>query len=82
MKLIVKIYDSFLKGDPKSSLEAQKQLIPLRRAFSPAIFLQVFRECLKVRNIDVGDARSQVSATNSDAGKEIAKIAKSVLAIN
>jgi hypothetical protein len=42
----------------------------------------VVKECLEVRNIEVGDARSQVSATISDVGKEIAKIAKSVLAIN
>jgi dihydrodipicolinate synthase/N-acetylneuraminate lyase len=81
VKLVVKIYDSFLKGDLKSSLEAQKQLIPRRRAFSLANYPQVVKESLKVGNLDVGDARSPVPATNSDAGKEIAKIVKSVLAI-
>ncbi len=75
---MVKIYDTPLKGDLKLPLEAQKQLVPLRRAFSLATFPQVVKECLKVRNLDVGDARSPVSATNSDVGKEIVKIVKSI----
>lgn len=78
----MKIYDSFLKGDRKSSLEAHKRLIPPRRVFSPATFPLVVKECLEVRNLEAGDAGSSVSATNSDAGKQIAKIVKSVLAIN
>ena len=81
-ELVIKIYESFLKSDFKTSLEAQKQLIPLRRAFSMATFPKVVKECLKIRNIDVGDARSPVSAPNPEAKKELSKIVKAVLAIN
>ncbi len=81
-ELVVKIYESFLKGDLKSSLEAQKQLVPLRRAFSMATFPQVVKECLKIRNIDVGDARSPVAALASDKRRKLAEIVRAVLAID
>jgi len=81
-ELAVKIYESFLKGDLKASLEAQNQLIPLRRAFSMATFPQVVKECLKIRNIDVGDARSPVSALASDERKKLVEIVRAVLTID
>jgi len=73
-ELIVQIYERFLKGDFKGSLDAQKRIVPLRRAFSMGTFPQVVKECLRFRNIDVGDARAPVSALTSDERKKLAKI--------
>lgn len=74
--------EMFLKDDLKISLEAQNQLIPLRRAFSMATFPQVVKECLKIGNIDVGDARSPVSALASDERKKLVEIVRAVLTID
>jgi len=78
-ELLVKIYERFVKGDFKGSLDAQKQIVPLRRAFSMGTFPQVVKECLRFRNIDVGDARAPVSALTSDERKKLAKIVKVIL---
>lgn len=75
-ELIVKIYERFLKGDFKGSLDAQKRIVPLRRAFSMGTFPQVVKECLRFRNIDVGDARAPVSALASSERKKLEKIVK------
>jgi 4-hydroxy-tetrahydrodipicolinate synthase len=81
-ELIVEIYERFLKGDFKGSLDAQKRLVPLRKAYSMGTFPQVVKECMKLRNIDVGDARAPVSPLTSEQRKELERIVKSVLAIN
>ena len=77
-ELIVEIYERFLKGDFKGSLDAQKRLVPLRKAYSMGTFPQVVKECLKLRNIDVGDARAPVSALTSEQRQKLAKLVEAV----
>ncbi len=52
--LVVEIYEAFVAGDLKRSLEAQFRLAPLRLAFEFGTFPCVIKEALNLLGMDVG----------------------------
>jgi len=59
-KLVVEIYEAYIRGDVKRAREAQVKLAPLRLAFNLGSFPVVIKDALKLIGIDVGPARSPV----------------------
>ncbi|MGE5507609.1 MAG: 4-hydroxy-tetrahydrodipicolinate synthase [Chitinophagales bacterium] len=55
-KLVVEIYEAFVAGDLKRSLEAQYRLAPLRLAFGWGTFPVVIKEALNLMGFEVGSA--------------------------
>jgi 4-hydroxy-tetrahydrodipicolinate synthase len=53
--LVVEIYNKFMSGDIKGSLEAQYKLAPLRIAFGLGSFPVVIKDALNLLGINVGD---------------------------
>ncbi|MEW6228043.1 MAG: 4-hydroxy-tetrahydrodipicolinate synthase [Bacillota bacterium] len=53
-KLVVEIYEAFMAGDMKRSLEAQFRLAPLRIAFELGTFPAVIKEALNLLGMDAG----------------------------
>ena len=50
-KLVVDIYEKYVKGDIKGAIDAQKKLVPLRDAFGSGTFPVVAKDCLKLMGI-------------------------------
>ncbi|MEA1963643.1 MAG: 4-hydroxy-tetrahydrodipicolinate synthase [Candidatus Aerophobetes bacterium] len=61
-KLVVEIYEAFVKGDTEQAKEAQANLAPLRLAFGLGSFPVVIKDALKLIGIDVGSARGPVKS--------------------
>ena len=55
-RLTADIYDKYVAGDIKGSLEAQFKLAPLRLAFNLGSFPEVIKEALAMQGFDVGKA--------------------------
>jgi 4-hydroxy-tetrahydrodipicolinate synthase len=55
-KVVVEIYEAFVRGDLKASLDAQYRLAPLRIAFEWGTFPVVIKEALNMMGFDVGPA--------------------------
>jgi 4-hydroxy-tetrahydrodipicolinate synthase len=55
-KVVVEIYEAFVAGDLKRSLEAQYRLAPLRLAFGWGTFPVVIKEALNLMGFDAGQA--------------------------
>ncbi len=53
--LVVEIYDKFMAGDIKGSLEAQYRLAPLRIGFGLGSFPVVMKDALNLMGINMGD---------------------------
>ncbi len=53
--LVVEIYDKFMAGDMKGSLEAQYRLAPLRIGFGLGSFPVVMKDALNLMGINMGD---------------------------
>jgi 4-hydroxy-tetrahydrodipicolinate synthase len=53
--LVVEIYNKFMSGDIKGSLEAQYKLAPLRIAFGLGSFPVVIKDALNLLGVNVGD---------------------------
>jgi len=60
-KLVVGIYESFIKGDLEKARELQFKLLPLRLAFSLGTFPVVVKEAMNLIKKPSGPARSPVS---------------------
>lgn len=75
-KIIVEIYEAFVKGDMKRSLEAQFRLAPLRLAFDLGTFPVVIKEALNLMGIDAGAGISPVGRIKPEAKDELRKILK------
>lgn len=59
-KLVVSIYENFMKGDLKAALDAQFALAPLRMAFSIGTFPMVIKSALEMMGINAGPCKSPV----------------------
>lgn len=68
-KLVVRIYDAFVKGDLEQAKKAQFQLAPLRMTLGLGSFPVVIKEALKIIGIDVGSARKPIKSL-SEAQRE------------
>jgi len=69
--LLVEIYDAFMEGDLKRSLEAQRSLAPLRIAFGLGTFPNVVKEAVNMIGIDVGRCRRPVGLLAPDKLKQL-----------
>lgn len=69
--LLVEIYDAFIEGDLKRSLEAQRSLAPLRIAFGLGTFPNVVKEAVNMIGIDVGRCRRPVGLLAPDKLKQL-----------
>jgi len=75
-KIVAEIYDAFVAGDPKRSLEAQFRLAPLRLAFDLGTFPVVIKEALNLIGIDAGVGIAPVGGIKPEAKEELKKILK------
>ncbi len=73
-KIIVEIYEAFVEGDMKRSLEAQFRLAPLRLAFELGTFPVVIKEALNLIGIDAGAGIAPVGGIKPEAKEELKKI--------
>jgi len=69
--LLVEIYDAFMEGDLKRSLEAQRALAPLRIAFGLGTFPSVVKEAVTMIGIDVGRCRAPVGRLAPDKLRQL-----------
>lgn len=77
-KLIVEIYEAFMAGDLKRSLEAQFRLAPLRLAFDLGTFPVVIKEALNLIGIDAGVGIAPVGGISQKAKEELKEILKNM----
>ena len=75
-KIVAEIYDAFVAGDLKRSLEAQFRLAPLRLAFDLGTFPVVIKEALNLIGIDAGVGIAPVGGIKPEAKEELKKILK------
>ena len=75
-KIVVEIYEAFVAGDLKRSLEAQFRLAPLRLAFDLGTFPVVIKEALNLIGIDAGAGIPPVGGIKPEAKEELKKILK------
>jgi 4-hydroxy-tetrahydrodipicolinate synthase len=68
-RLVVEIYESFVKGDLKRAKEAQFSLMPLRLAYSLGSFPVVVKEAMTMLGSPSGPTRSPVGSI-SEANRE------------
>jgi len=65
-RLVVEIYESFIKGDLKRAKEAQYSLLPLRSAFSLGTFPVVIKEAMAMIGKPGGPAKSPVGPLSEE----------------
>ena len=70
-KLMVEIYEAFMAGDLKRSLEAQFRLAPLRLAFDLGTFPAVIKEALTLIGIEAGPGIAPVGGMKPEAKAEL-----------
>ena len=77
-KLIVEIYEAFMAGDMKRSLDAQFRLAPLRLAFDLGTFPVVIKEALTLIGIEAGPGIAPVGAMKPEARADLKDILKNM----
>ena len=75
-KVVVEIYEAFMAGDMKRSLDAQFRLAPLRLAFDLGTFPVVIKEALTLIGIDAGVGIPPVGGMKPEAKDELKGILK------
>lgn len=73
-RLVADIYDKYLAGDIRGSLEAQFTLAPLRIAFNLGTFPAVIKESLELLGIDAGACMTPVGPMSADERRQLKKI--------
>lgn len=73
-RLVADIYDKYVAGDVKGSLEAQFTLAPLRIAFNLGTFPAVIKESLVLLGFDAGPCMEPVGAMSDDERAQLRKI--------
>lgn len=72
--LVMKIYSDFIRGAHAEAQEAQRALLPLRKAFALGSFPQVLREALAMQGFDVGKARDPLGPLSIAEREELAGV--------
>jgi 4-hydroxy-tetrahydrodipicolinate synthase len=72
--LCVDIYEKFIAGDLKGSLEAQFSLAPLRIAFTLGTFPAVIKESLNLLGIDAGPCMEPAGPMTMDEREKLRKV--------
>ena len=75
-KLVVKIYESFRKGNHDEALRAQYGLAPLRMAFGLGTFPVVIKEALNMIGIEAGPARGPAGDMQEENKKTLRDVLK------
>lgn len=65
-KLVVEIYEAYVRGDLEQAKKAQAGLAPLRLAFSLGSFPVVIKDALELIGIKVGTTRAPIKSLNKD----------------
>ena len=65
-KLVVEIYEAYMRGDIEQAKKAQAELAPLRLAFSLGSFPVVIKDALELIGIKVGTTRAPIKSLNKD----------------
>lgn len=73
-KIVVKIYEEYIKGNIEEALKAQYDLAPLRLAFSLGSFPVVMKEGLKLMGIDAGSTFKPVEPMTEDNKIKLKKV--------
>lgn len=73
-RLCADIYDKFMAGDLKGSLEAQFKLAPLRIAFTIGTFPAVIKESLALLGIDAGPCMDPVGPMTADEREKLRQV--------
>ena len=73
-RLCANIYDKYMAGDIKGSLEDQFTLAPLRIAFTIGTFPAVIKESLELLGVPTGKCFAPVSPLNSEEREQVKKI--------
>jgi 4-hydroxy-tetrahydrodipicolinate synthase len=73
-QLVSGIYEAFMRGDHKRSLEAQYRLAPLRIAFELGSFPVVIKEALEMIGIQAGPSRFPVKGLPQEKKEELRKV--------
>jgi 4-hydroxy-tetrahydrodipicolinate synthase len=73
-RIVADIYDKYVAGDIKGSLEAQFRLAPLRIAFSLGTFPAVIKESLALLGIDAGPCIEPVGPMTEEERAQLRKI--------
>jgi 4-hydroxy-tetrahydrodipicolinate synthase len=73
-RIVADIYDKYVAGDIKGSLEAQFRLAPLRIAFSLGTFPAVIKEGLALLGIDAGPCIGPVGPMTDEERAQLRKI--------
>lgn len=75
-KLVADIYNTFVAGDHKKSLELQFKLAPLRLAVDKATFPVVLKEGLRMVGIDAGYCFAPAAEMNPESREILANVLK------
>lgn len=73
-RICADIYDKYMAGDVKGSLEAQFRLAPLRIAFNLGTFPTVIKESLELLGIEAGPCFLPVGPMSSEEREQLKKI--------
>ncbi|HWR44549.1 4-hydroxy-tetrahydrodipicolinate synthase [Sporomusa sp.] len=73
-RLCADIYDKFIAGDLKGSLEAQFTLAPLRIAFTIGTFPSVIKESLTMLGIEAGPCMDPVGPMTTEERESLRKV--------
>jgi len=65
-KLVVEIYQAYVRGDIEQARKAQAELAPLRLAFNLGSFPVVIKDALELMGIKAGTTRAPVKSLNKD----------------
>ena len=73
-RLVADIYDKYMAGDIKGSLDAQFRLAPLRIAFNLGTFPAVIKEGLNLLGFDAGPCMEPVGPMSDEERQQLRKI--------
>ncbi len=74
--LVVGIYEAFMAGDYALALERQRQLEPLRRAFTLGSFPVVVKDAMELMGLPAGPCRAPIQSLQGKAREELIAILK------
>jgi 4-hydroxy-tetrahydrodipicolinate synthase len=77
-RLVADIYDKYVAGDIKGSLEAQYKLAPLRMAFTLGSFPTVIKESLELLGIEAGPSMSPITKMTEEEKAQLVTVLKNM----
>lgn len=77
-RLVADIYDKYIAGDIKGSLEAQYRLAPLRMAFSLGSFPTVIKESLELLGIEAGPSMGPITKMSEEEKAQLVTVLKTM----